>query len=106
MAQFRGTLEGQRGAASRLGSKKSGLNVTANGWNIGANVRLRHLKEDGRERDIMHVSVTGGSHGGEIFTLSFNQDMLFDGGYNAIARVLEDKARELRGLHIPATIIK
>jgi hypothetical protein len=31
MAQFRGTLHGQRGEASRLGSKKSGLTARVDG---------------------------------------------------------------------------
>ncbi len=60
MAQFRGTIEGARGSASRLGHKGSGLKVTANGWDTGARVYLDH--RDGRD----HVTVlrTGGSHGG------------------------------------------
>lgn len=32
MAQFRGTIQGFRGEASRLGSKDSGLHVTAASW--------------------------------------------------------------------------
>ena len=58
MAQFRGTVEGQRGEASRLGSKSSGLTVTANGWNIGVRVFVEHI--DGR--DVIHVQQTGGSN--------------------------------------------
>lgn len=42
MAQFRGTLEGNRGPASRLGTKQSGLNGTVNAWNVGANICARH----------------------------------------------------------------
>lgn len=60
MAQFRGTIEGQRGPASRLGSKKSGLSVTANGWSIGATVRLVH--NDERGEDEIDVCLTSGSH--------------------------------------------
>ncbi len=59
MAQFRGTLQGQRGGASRLGSKSSGLYVTANGWDAGVKVTAVH--EDGR--DVFYVYQTGGSNG-------------------------------------------
>jgi hypothetical protein len=38
MAQFRGVIAGQRGEASRLGSKSSGLTVHCNGWNGGVTV--------------------------------------------------------------------
>lgn len=60
MAQYRGTVSGQRGTASRLGSKSSGLTVTANGWDIGARVVVNH--EDGR--DSVSVFLTHGSNNG------------------------------------------
>lgn len=59
MAQFRGTIKGQRGEASRLGNKKTGLRVTANGWDTGVTVMLTHV--DGR--DEVAVWRTGGSNG-------------------------------------------
>lgn len=58
MAQFRGTIAGQRGEASRLGSKNSGLVVTANGWDTGVRVVARHV--DGE--DVFDVFATGGSN--------------------------------------------
>jgi hypothetical protein len=58
MAQFRGTVAGQRGEASRLGSKNSGLVVTANGWNAGVTVRA---SVDGDGNDVFKVYATGGS---------------------------------------------
>ncbi len=57
MAQFRGTLQGNRGDASRLGTKSSGLRVTANGWNIGAVVTLDHRNGE----DVIHVGLNAGS---------------------------------------------
>lgn len=57
MAQYRGTVEGTRGQASRLGSKASGLVVEGNGWNIGARVELAHV--DGK--DVVRVFKTSGS---------------------------------------------
>ena len=59
MAQFRATIQGQRGVASRLGSKKSGLEVTANGWGVGVRVSVRHSEETGQ--DIFCVYKTQGS---------------------------------------------
>lgn len=40
MAHFRGIISGQRGEASRLGSKKSGLSVEAASWEGKVSVRL------------------------------------------------------------------
>lgn len=40
MAQFRGTIQGFRGEASRLGSKDSGLHVTAASWQGAVSVDL------------------------------------------------------------------
>lgn len=58
MARFRATIEGQRGQASRLGSKTSGLFVTANGWDRGVSVVVR-VDTDGL--DHFYVYKTGGS---------------------------------------------
>ena len=38
MAHFRGTLQGSRGEASRLGTKASGLDTTTDGWTSGVRV--------------------------------------------------------------------
>jgi hypothetical protein len=59
MAQFRGTIRGQRGEASRLGSKSSGLCVTCNGWNGGITVYVDYDKNTGKDR--FQVFRTGGS---------------------------------------------
>jgi hypothetical protein len=60
MAQFRGTLLGQRGAVSRLGSKKSGLVALVDGWHKGIRV-IAWTAKDGQD----HFTVwrTGGSSG-------------------------------------------
>jgi hypothetical protein len=62
MAQFRGTVEGQRGAASRLGGKSSGLTVKANGWHGGVTVNASALSSKG-DGDRFTVWGTGGSGG-------------------------------------------
>lgn len=59
MAQFRATIKGQRGEASRLGSKNSGLRAYVNGWDSGVLVEAEN--RDGR--DIFYVYTTGGSNG-------------------------------------------
>lgn len=60
MAQFRGTIQGSRGSASRLGGKESGLTVTANGWDVGATVKAQEI--DGEDTIIIYL--TSGSNGG------------------------------------------
>ena len=60
MARFKGTLYGQRGPVCRLGNARSGLTVTANGWNIGAVVELR-VNDEGKDEIL--IQVNGGSGG-------------------------------------------
>ena len=57
MAHFRGTLQGNRGGASRLGTKDSDLHVTANGWDSGVTVLA--YEENGV--DYFRITLTGGS---------------------------------------------
>ena len=47
MAHFRGTVQGNRGEASRLGSKKSGLQTTAASWQGDICVWLYHCEDCG-----------------------------------------------------------
>ncbi len=79
MAQFRGTVQGQRGEVSRLGSKSSGLTVEGNGWGIGARIELSH-NEAGE--DVVQVYRTGGSNARahEQLICEFTEDRIdFDG---------------------------
>lgn len=59
MARFRGTLKGNRGMASRLGTASSGLTAEVNGWNTGVIVLAGR---DERDRDTFDIHVTGGSN--------------------------------------------
>jgi len=61
MARFRGTIRGQRGDASRLGSINSGLVVTCNGWDVG--VRVVAGVRNGK--DHFQIYATGGSNSGK-----------------------------------------
>lgn len=63
MAQFRATIQGQRGQASRLGSKKSGLVADINGWHNGVRVLAEYDEKNGT--DVFVVYKTGGSSYGE-----------------------------------------
>jgi hypothetical protein len=62
MAHFRGTVEGGRGKASRLGHASTGLTVTANGWDSG--VRVTMSVRDGV--DWTTITLTGGSKNARV----------------------------------------
>ena len=59
MAQFYAEIQGNRGMASRMGTKSSGMWSHIRGWNIGAKVYCRH--ENGK--DVIYVYKTCGSTG-------------------------------------------
>lgn len=59
MAHFIGFACGNRGEASRLGSKDSGMDARASGWNIGGRVIARH--DEGK--DNITFLIDGGSNG-------------------------------------------
>jgi hypothetical protein len=58
MAQFRALIQGQRGEASRLGSKKSGISTHTNGWGCGVTV-YGYVDNDGEDK--FRVTLTSGS---------------------------------------------
>ena len=62
MAQYRSTIKGIRGVASRLGSKQSGMEADINGWNIGVRVIIKW--NDDYDCDEVFVYKTAGSNGG------------------------------------------
>ncbi len=62
MAQYRAEIKGQRSSASRLGSKKSGIESLINGWNIGVKVEITC---DDLGRDHVYISMTSGSNAGK-----------------------------------------
>jgi hypothetical protein len=61
MAHFIGEVQGNRGNASRTGSKKSGMQAHIRGWNLGVKVVCRHNSKTGK--DEIHITQTGGSNG-------------------------------------------
>ena len=89
MAHFRGTVEGQTQEVSRLGNAKSGIHITASGWDIG-------VEAHGREelgKDVFNIYINGGSNHGKsprkiasvwadgsiyLYTDKESQDFTFD----------------------------
>ncbi len=59
MAQFYGDVQGNRGQATRMGTKGSGMSAHIRGWNVGVRVELSH--EGGV--DVVRVFRTAGSNG-------------------------------------------
>ena len=59
MAQFYGNLQGNRGEATRMGTKSSGLSGHIRGWSVGCRVEMSH--ENGE--DVCTVYLTSGSTG-------------------------------------------
>lgn len=72
MAHFIARVQGRRGAASRLGDKRTGIHAMLNGWDTGVYVELSHEDEpgsgssgrNGSGRDVVRVYQTKGSNGG------------------------------------------
>lgn len=60
MSKFYATIQGNKGEASRMGSKKSGIEGHIRGWNEGAKVTC-FVDDEGR--DCVSVRLTGGSIG-------------------------------------------
>jgi hypothetical protein len=76
MAHFRGWIQGQRGPASRLGGKSSGLSVSADGWHLGVDVRL-YVGTDGQDHARVTLTEGTGYSAGRTRTLGdFTQDDL------------------------------
>lgn len=59
MAHFYASIQGNRGEATRMGSKDSGISGHIRGWHVGARVDMDH--EDGK--DVVRVYRTSGSQG-------------------------------------------
>lgn len=60
MSHFYAEIQGNRGEASRAGSKDSGIVGHIRGWDVGARVTVSYDDELG---DVVRVWKTGGSNG-------------------------------------------
>jgi hypothetical protein len=65
MAHFYASIQGNRGGATRMGTKTLGMDAHIRGWNLGASVCLHYDKE--KETDILVIEITGGSNGRQSF---------------------------------------
>jgi hypothetical protein len=61
MAQYIGYLQGQRREVSRLGTKKSGLVATAQGWEVGARIYISWNEKT--QEDEVWIYATSGTNG-------------------------------------------
>ena len=64
MAQFYASIKGNRGEATRMGTKNSGMHGHIRGWDIGCEVEMRYNEETGK--DEVHIYLTSGSRGSGI----------------------------------------
>lgn len=64
MAHFRGVIRGQRGEASRLGSKASGIRVLLQTWSWNVQVTAQH--QDNMGRDLAYLSLVHSKTGEEL----------------------------------------
>lgn len=61
MAQFYANIQGNRGMATRMGTKSSGMDGHIRGWNVGARVFMRFNEET--QEDECTIDLTSGSAG-------------------------------------------
>jgi hypothetical protein len=67
VAQFYAEIKGNRGPASRMGGKESGIWGHIRGWHVGARVECHY--DEKTDTDIVRVYATKGSSGGGRETL-------------------------------------
>lgn len=60
MSHFYAEIQGNRGAATRCGSKDSGIRGHIRGWSIGVEIFCYH--DEDRNKDICKVFKTNGSN--------------------------------------------
>ena len=65
MARFYGSMQGNRGAATRMGTPTSGIGAHLRGWDLGIAVDV----EDSNGTDVAYVYATGGSNNPNTRTL-------------------------------------
>ena len=85
MSHFYAGIQGNRGEATRGGSKDSGISGHIRGWSIGARVAIYHNEETGK--DIVQVYRTGGSNhdGTGELVAEWSTDF-----YNPVKRICEN----------------
>ncbi len=77
MAQFYASIQGNRGEATRMGTKNSGISGHIRGWDIGCSVEIDHAP-GGLTGDRVRIFLTEGSNGGNRVCLGCFQPSDFD----------------------------
>ena len=62
MSHFYGEIQGNRGEATRMGTRDSGFRGHIRGWKVGGSVNCNYNKS--KDRDEVSIYATGGSDGG------------------------------------------
>jgi len=60
MSRFYASIEGNRGMATRQGTKSSGIQGHIRGWNVGGRI-VCDVNDD--DEDVVRLYLTGGSRG-------------------------------------------
>ncbi len=74
MAQFYGSMSGNRGEATRMGTKKSGFDAHIRGWRTGAKVYLRYNEETGKDEVSVYQTTGSGGCGQDVIIAEFESD--------------------------------
>lgn len=69
MSHFYSTLKGNKGGATRCGSKSSGIVANAFGWDLGGRVQMRH--DSKRDIDIVELYYTRNNNSTSKLVASF-----------------------------------
>lgn len=69
MSHFYSRIKGNKGEATRCGTKQSGLDASVFGWDIGGAVSMRH--DTPRNLDIVDIKVTRNNSRNTVVTMSF-----------------------------------
>lgn len=74
MGHFYGEIQGNRGEATRTGTKNSGMDADVGGWSVGVRVSCRHCEATGK--DEIHIYKTSGSNGrhGDEFIMTIKKE--------------------------------
>ncbi len=74
MARFYGSMQGNRGEATRMGTPNSGLSAHIRGWDIGVRVELSVDEATGKDRVTLHQTSGSNSHEPDVRLMSFTAD--------------------------------
>lgn len=93
MARYLAAIQGTAGEATRLGSPKSGIRASAQGWNLGVRVNGAPVYDDanGANQDEFRIAITGGSNdnGSKLYLGSAKEDIGGDWTFEPSSNLLD-----------------